>query len=94
MENDTSDIGSLTTVPSSTVYDNRFIISTSEVATLIIKNVADISDATFERRVGASVDAWKYKIRVEIAGEIQDLSCIHYGNHSEIVFVTNKGIDL
>lgn len=64
---DEGDIAILTSVP--TVYDNRFIISTSEVATVIFKNVADINDATFECSVQTSVDAWKYKISVEITGE-------------------------
>ena len=64
---DEASIGFLTTVP--TVYDNRFIISTSEVATVIIKNVADISDATFECQVTTSKGVWRYKIRVEITGE-------------------------
>ena len=66
---DAIDIGFLTTAPSAIVYDHRFIISTSEVATLIIKNVSDISDATFECKVQTSVDAWKYRIHVEINGE-------------------------
>ena len=64
-----SDIGFLTTVSSATLYDHRFIISTSEAATLIIKNVSDIGDATVECKVQTSVDAWKYRIQVEITGE-------------------------
>ena len=70
---DTTDIGFLTTVPSAVVYDHRFIISTSEVATLIIKNVSDISDATFECKVRTSVDAWKYQIHVKIKGKRCDV---------------------
>ena len=66
---DETDIGLLTTAPSAIVYDNRFIISTSEVATVIIKNVADIDDATFQCEVRTSVDAWRYRISVEITGE-------------------------
>ena len=66
---DETDIGLLTTVPSSTVYDNRFVISTSEVATVIIKNVADIDDATFECKVQTTMSPWKYRISVEITGE-------------------------
>ena len=68
---DENDLGLLTTALSTVVYDNRFVISTSEVATVIIKNVADINDATFECKVQTSVGAWKYKIRVEITGERQ-----------------------
>ena len=71
---DKNDLGLLTTVPvpTATVYSqyvDRFIISTSEVATVIIKNVSDIKDATFECKVQTSVDAWKYKISMEIRGE-------------------------
>lgn len=70
---DESDIGFLTTVPTATVYDNRFIISTSEIATLIIKDVADINDATFECKVQTSVGSWKYKIIVEITGKRKNI---------------------
>lgn len=66
---DETDIGFLTTVPTATVYDNRFIINTSEVATVIIKNVSEINDATFECKVTTSVAPWKCKISVEITGE-------------------------
>ena len=90
---DGTDIGVLTTAPSTVVYDNRFIISTSEVATVIVKTVSDIDDATFECKVQTSVDAWKYKMRVEITGErhylkydgVLFLLSIHYGYHPEIV---------
>ena len=77
------DIGFLTTVPSAVGYDHRFIISTSEVATLIIKNISDIGDATVECKVQTSVDAWKYRIHVEITGErcyavvLRKVSCYH-----------------
>lgn len=70
-------IGLLTTAPSSVVYDKRFIISTSEVATVIIKNVSDIKDATFECMVHTSVGLWKYKIRVGITGERHILNLHH-----------------
>ena len=100
---DETDIGLLTSVP--TIYDNRFIISTSEVATVIIKNVADITDATFECKVRTSVGPWKYKVSVEITGERKNLKfndCVIYTmviilkfpSSTMGVFITNELIDI
>ena len=49
--------------------DDRFVINKNEVATLIIKNVSELEDATFRCSVQTSVGLWKYAIRLEITGE-------------------------
>ena len=66
-----ADVGTLTTTPAAIVFDDRFVISTTEVATLIIKNVSDVKDATFQCRVQTTKGTWRYNIRVEITGEKQ-----------------------
>ena len=62
-------IASLTTGSIATINDNRFDINASEVATLIIKDVGDIKDATFQCVVQTNVNAWKDNIKVEITGK-------------------------
>ena len=49
--------------------DNRFDVYKNEVATLIIKNVSELEDATFRCAVQTSVGLWKYDIRLEVTGE-------------------------
>ena len=51
------------------IKDDRFDVSKSEVATLIIKNVSEMEDATFQCAVQTDVDLWRYRIRLEITGE-------------------------
>ena len=53
------------------ISDDRFDVKKSEVATLIIKNVNELEDATVQCAVQTSLSNWKYKIRLEITGEIQ-----------------------
>ena len=55
----------------SVISDNRFDFDKSEVATLIIKNVSEMEDATIQCAVQTSVGIWKYNIRLEITGERQ-----------------------
>ena len=52
-----------------TINDDRFAVDGEEVATLIIKNVSEIEDATFQITVQTTANVWRYKIRVEITGE-------------------------
>ena len=66
----------LTTVPSAIINDDRFAVNTSEVATLIIKNVSDITDGTIQCVVQTSVNGWIYNIQVEITGEKLCLSSV------------------
>ena len=51
------------------INDDRFDVNKSEVATLIIKNVSDLEDATIQCVVQTSRGNWKYTIRLEITGE-------------------------
>ena len=51
------------------VIDDRFDVKKSEVATLIIKNVSELEDATIRCVVQTSVGNWRYNIRLEITGE-------------------------
>ena len=51
------------------VGDDRFDVKKSEVATLIIKNVSELEDATIQCVVQTSVGNWRYNIRLEITGE-------------------------
>ena len=53
------------------ISDNRFDVDKSEVATLIIKNVSAMEDATIQCAVQTSLGIWKYNIRLEITGERQ-----------------------
>ena len=53
------------------INDNRFDLNKSEVATLIIKDVSEMEDATFQCEVQTSLGSWKYNIRLEIIGERQ-----------------------
>ena len=50
------------------IKDDRFDVHKSEVATLIIKNVSELEDATIQCAVQTDVDYWKYGIRLEITG--------------------------
>ena len=50
-----------------TIHDDRFAVE--EVATLIIKNVSEIEDATIQYTVLTTINTWKYRIRLEITGE-------------------------
>ena len=51
------------------IRDNRFDLNKKEVATLIIKNVSELEDATIQCVVQTSSGTWKYNIRLEITGE-------------------------
>ena len=51
------------------IKDDRFDVNKSEVATLIIKNVSELKDATIKCRVQTDVDFWQYDIRLEITGK-------------------------
>ena len=51
------------------IKDDRFDVNKSEVATLIIKNVSELEDGTFQCMVQTDVGSWKYRIRLEITGE-------------------------
>ena len=51
------------------ISDNRFDVNKSEVATLIIKNVSELEDATIQCVVQTSLGNWRYNIRLEITGE-------------------------
>ena len=51
------------------ISDDRFDVKKSEVATLIVKNVSELEDATIQCVVLTSVGNWRYNIRLEITGE-------------------------
>ena len=51
------------------INDDRFAVDSEEEATLIIKNVSEIEDATIQFTVLTTINIWKYRIRVEITGE-------------------------
>ena len=51
------------------INDDRFDLNKKEVATLIIKNVSELEDATIQCVVETSVGNWRYNIRLEITGE-------------------------
>ena len=51
------------------ISDNRFDVNKSEAATLIIKNVSALEDATIGCVVQTSKGTWRYNIRLEIKGE-------------------------
>ena len=51
------------------IKDNRFDVNKSEVATLIIKNVSELEDATIQCSVETDLGNWRYNIRLEITGE-------------------------
>ena len=51
------------------INDDRFDVSKNEVATLIIKNVSKLEDATIKLVVQTSVGSWAYQRRLEITGE-------------------------
>lgn len=51
------------------IKDDLFDVNKSEVATLIIKNVGELEDATIQCVVQTDVGNWKYDIRLEITGE-------------------------
>ena len=50
------------------ITDNRFVLKKNEVATLMIKNVSEMEDATISCVVLTSLGNWKYEIRLEITG--------------------------
>ena len=52
-----------------TINDDRFAVDGEEVATLIIKNVSEIEDASFRFTLQTTTNLWRYNIRVEITGE-------------------------
>ena len=52
-----------------TINDNRFAVDGEEVATLIIKNVSEIEDASFRITIQTTTNVWRYYIGVEITGE-------------------------
>ena len=51
------------------INDDRFDVKKSEEATLIIKNVSELEDATIRCVVLTNFGNWKYQIRLEITGE-------------------------
>ena len=51
------------------INDDRFDLNKKEVATLIIKNVSELEDATIQCVVQTSVGNWRYNIQLEITGE-------------------------
>ena len=51
------------------IKDDRFDVNKSEVATLIIKDVSELEDATIQCVVQTDLGNWKYKIRLEVTGE-------------------------
>ena len=51
------------------INDDRFDLNKKEVATLIIKNVSELEDATIQCVVQTSLGNWRYNIRLEITGE-------------------------
>ena len=51
------------------IRGNRFDVNKSEVATLIIKNVSELEDATIQCVVQTNLGNWKYGKRLEIASE-------------------------
>ena len=51
------------------INDDRFAVDSEEEATLIIKNVSEIEDATIQFTLLTTINIWKYRIRVEITGE-------------------------
>ena len=51
------------------ISDDRFDLNKNEVATLIIKNVSELEDATIQCKVHTTVGDWKYSIRLEITGK-------------------------
>ena len=51
------------------INDDRFAVDSEEEATLIIKNVSEIEDATIQFTVLTTINTRKYRIRVEITGE-------------------------
>ena len=51
------------------INDDRFDVNKSEVATLMIKNVSELEDATIQCVVQTNVGNWRYNIRLEITGE-------------------------
>ena len=55
-----------------TINDDRFDVNKSEVATLMIKNVSELEDATIQCVVQTNLGLWKYNIRLEITGERQN----------------------
>ena len=53
------------------INDDRFDVNKSEVATLMIKNVSELEDATIQFGVQTNLGIWKYNIQLEITGERQ-----------------------
>ena len=51
------------------IIDNRFDFIKSEAATLIIKKVSELEDATIQCVVQTSLGNWRYNVRLEITGE-------------------------
>ena len=51
------------------IKNDRFDVKKSEVATLIIKNVSELEDATIQCAVQTDLGNWKYKIPLEVKGE-------------------------
>ena len=60
--------GGITAINNRNDYQARFAISTSEVATLIINNVTEREEATFQCKLTASGNTWAYNIRVNVTG--------------------------
>lgn len=67
---DNNQIASISAASQVVIKNHSFAVNKSEVATLIIKNVSAIKDVTIQCRVQTSQDLWKYNIRVEITGKI------------------------
>jgi len=54
-------------------YRTRFDISTSEVATLIIKKVTEREDAVYQCKLTVVGNTWAYEIRVIVLGKIYNV---------------------
>ena len=61
--------GGGTSVNTKNDYQTRFTISTSEVATLIINNVTEREDATYQCKLVVQGNSWAYNIRVNVTGK-------------------------
>lgn len=56
-------------------YQRRFnIASTSEFSTLIIREVTQREDATFQCRLQVDSNTWAYNVRIYVAGNIPKLN--------------------
>jgi len=54
-------------------YQTRFDISTSEVATLIMKKVTEREEAVYQCKLTVVGNSWTYEIRVIVVGKIYNV---------------------